>query len=110
MISDDINPEKYPSIKAGDSIIIKKGSILVHMIEAGKNINLGEITQNPYSEDDNEDPEFEMVINTLNEGIKADSITINSGLFEIFSNKDSISSNKDITINGGNFINFCWKF
>ena len=38
IISDDINPEKYPSIKAGDSIIIKKGSILVHMIEAGKNI------------------------------------------------------------------------
>ena len=106
IISDDINPEKYPSIKAGDSIIIKKGSILVHMIEAGKNINLGEITQNPHSEDDDEDPEFGIFIETLNEGIKADSITINSGLIEIFSNKDSISSNKDITINGGNLLIF----
>jgi len=106
MISDDINPEKYPSIKTDDSITIKKGSILVHMIEAGKNINLGEITQNPHSEDDDEDPEFGMAIDTLNDGIKADSITINSGLIEIFSNKDSISSNKDITINGGNLLIF----
>ena len=105
-ISDDINPEKYPSIKAGDSITIKKGSILVHMIEAGKNINLGEITQNPLREDDDGEPEFGMVIDTLNEGIKADSITINSGLIEIFSNKDSISSNKDITINGGKLLLF----
>ena len=47
-----------------------------------------------------------MFINTLNEGIKADSITINSGMFQIFSNKDAISSNKDITINGGNFLIF----
>ena len=27
MISDDINPEKYHSIKAGESITIKKGTI-----------------------------------------------------------------------------------
>ena len=106
IISDDINPEKYPSIKAGDSITIKKGSFSVHMIEAGKNINLGEIAQTPKSEDDDGGPEFGIGIDTLNEGIKADSITINSGLIEIFSSKDSISSNKDITINGGNLLIF----
>ena len=49
---------------------------------------------------------FGMAIDTLNEGIKADSITINSGMIEIFSNKDSISSNQDIIINGGNLLIF----
>ena len=78
----------------------------MHMIEAGKVINLGEITQTHYNEDDDEDLKFGMTIDTLNEGIKADSITINSGMIEIFSNKDSINSNKDIIINGGNLLIF----
>ena len=78
----------------------------MHTIEAGKVINLGEIAQTPYNEDDDDDSKFGMAIDTLNEGIKADNITINLGMIEIFSNKDSINSNKDIIMNEGNLLIF----
>ena len=83
--------ERNPSIKAGGSITIKKGSFDLLSIQAEKSIILGEKGMN--------NDELEFSIKTQNEGIKAKKIEIYSCQMEIFSIKESLISNGDIIIN-----------
>ena len=84
-----LEKETSPSIKAGGSIIIKKGSLDLHSIQAEKSIILGEKGKNN---------DLEISIKTVNEGIKAKNIEIYSCQIEIFSVKESFISSGDIII------------
>ena len=86
----ELENEKNPSLKAGGSIIVKKGSFSLHSIQAGLNIYLGEQKINYSLENYIEDNDLGFGIETLNEGMKAKNIEIYSGQITIYSEKDSI--------------------
>ena len=103
-----LTQEINPSIKAGGSIIIKKGLFSFHSIQAGNSIILGEKGESsPFDEESEEEygeESFGIELHSKFEGIKANTIEIYSGKIELFTEKESISSNGDIIITGGAFL------
>ena len=96
--------DKYPSLQAGGSITIKKGSFYMHSIKAEGKIYLGEenANQNENEDEDEDEDSLGIYIKTLNTGIEANEITVYSGKIIIISEKDSFSSKGDIIIRSGN--------
>ena len=104
-----LTQEINPSIKAGGSIIIKKGLFSFHSIQAGNSIILGEKGESSPFDEESEEEEygeesFGIELYSKFEGIKANTIEIYSGKIELFTEKESISSNGDIIITGGAFL------